>query len=132
MDYLPLLVVAVPALLALVVWLPRWRMGRIVGRRAPPVSGPDGVPGDGLFYFSSPDCWQCRPVTRAVDALAAQGRRVVRVDISHSAELAQRFGVRQVPAVIAVEDGRVTRVWVGPRSARGLARCYDLPAGREG
>jgi len=124
LEYLPLLILMVAGLLALALWLPRWRMLRTVGRPAPDLTDLS-CPGakaidDGFYYFFSPRCSHCRPVALALDRLVARGARVVRVDVTQTCDVARRFGVREIPAVVAVEHGHIARVLVGARAARSL------------
>jgi thiol-disulfide isomerase/thioredoxin len=133
LEYLPLFVVLVASLLALAVWVPRWRMLRTVGRRAPDLSDVTCACAEaideGLYYFFSPSCGHCKPVSQALDRLAARGTRVVRVDVSQVCDVPRRFGVREVPAVIAIENGHIARVLVGPQLTRVLApRDASRPA----
>lgn len=125
-EYVPLFVLAAIAALVLAVWMPRWRMLRTVGRPAPDLQGvtcacADEAGPDALYFFFSPHCGRCRAVSEALDRLAARGVTVVRVDVTlRGCDVPRRFGVREVPAVVAVEKGRVARVLVGPQVARAL------------
>jgi thiol-disulfide isomerase/thioredoxin len=126
LDYLPYFVLAAIAALMLAVWVPRWRMLRTVGRPAPDLQGvscacADEAGRDALYFFFSPHCGRCRAVGEALDRLAARGTTVVRVDVTaQECDVPRRFGVREVPAVVAIEQGRVARVLVGPQVARAL------------
>jgi hypothetical protein len=124
LDYLPLLILLAIGLLVLAPRLPRWRMRLLVGHPAPELGGLPGQQAggaaDALYFFFSPSCNRCKGVGAAVDRLAAEGRPVVRVDVSVEGGLARRFGVREVPCVVVVEGGRVTRVLAGPGAAGRL------------
>jgi len=130
-EQLPLYVLAVAAGLVLVLWIPRWLMLRRVGRQAPPLGDLACIDAaddeDTLIYFYSPRCSHCRPVAEAVDRLASHGVRVVKVDISSCVTAAHRFGIREIPAVVSVAQGRITRVLVGAYAARALSRPLLTP-----
>lgn len=125
LDYLPVAVILTAALLALAVWVPRWLTLRTIGHAAPDLTGvPGQSPGpaaDGLYYFFSPGCGRCVPLGKALGRSTATCR-LVRVDVSHAPELAQRFAVREVPTLVQVHHGRIVRVLVGPQATRAFVR----------
>jgi hypothetical protein len=73
-----------------------------------------GLEGAGpwLVVVTAPGCARCEPVARRLEDMA-DGRPVVRVDLSRT-PAAARLPVTSVPAVVAVDaDGRVRRAHAG-------------------
>jgi hypothetical protein len=130
-ELIPLIVVAVAGMLFLAQRAPYWRMRARIGRPAPDLRDlfrGRGDRGSVYYYFFSPGCWQCRAMRPAVDRLIARGERVVEVDVSRSCEVARRFGLRMIPALIAVREGRVTEVVAGRPSLPALRRLLGKDA----
>ena len=78
-----------------------------------------------LFYFTSPDCSTCRPMTTVIDRVASEHDNVIKVDISLSHDLAHAFGVMLTPTLILVRDGMVDQVLVGGRSEKKIRQLLD-------
>ena len=59
-----------------------------------------------LLKFSSPTCGMCREVTKRLDSASIE---YTSVDIStdEGMELAQRYGVQHIPAVLLVDSGGI-------------------------
>ncbi len=87
------------------------------GKAAPQLEGKAGrlLTGKGkvLFYFYSPSCRACRPMTPIVRRLAESDRRVLLVDVTQDATTAQKFGVMATPSLVLVEGGRIAEFLVG-------------------
>lgn len=130
-NLLPIIVLMVVLLLVLAFWVPVWLTQLRAGRPAPDLGDiPEGgteTRGRQYFYFYGPRCGQCRQVTPLVEALASRGEKVVKLDITRSQGLAQRFGVRVVPALIRVEGTRLIQVLVGPGLRRRLKAILAAP-----
>ena len=80
-----------------------------------------------LVFFHSPQSGRCRRVEGFV-AQVLQRRRnhdtfeVVRVSVDRRPDLAERFGITQVPVVCVVENRKLRRRIVEPRGCRELER----------
>jgi thioredoxin-like negative regulator of GroEL len=78
-----------------------------------------------LLFFESAHSGRCRRVQGFL-AQVLQRRhnhdtfKLVRVDVDQRPELATRFGVERVPAVLVVEDKRVRLRLESPRGCREL------------
>ena len=126
MDWLPIILLAVMAILGvlqLAVWL---STRRLQGRPAPAVDDllPAGMAAKPLlvFYFYSGHCGPCRQTTPIMEELAGRTGNVVMVDVGADNALSCRFGVTAVPSTIVVHDGQITHALVGRQPARRLAR----------
>ena len=85
----------------------RWR--GIRSRRLERIEPEDvagAADGDIVVQFTHPLCTECRELEKK---LAAEGRRVVMVDVRNRPDLARKYGVALVPTAVAVAaGGRVT------------------------
>jgi thioredoxin 1 len=83
-----------------------------------------------LLFFHAPTSGRCRRAEGHL-AHALQRRRnhatfeLVRVNVEERPELAERFRVDVVPTLLVVEDRRVVRRIVAPRSALELERGLE-------
>lgn len=81
--------------------------------------------------FWAPWCGPCRVLGPLLEHLATEraGAFVLaKVDIDRSPELAERFEVQSVPAVMAFRDGQPTQDFVGARPLPELRRWLDRVA----
>lgn len=69
-----------------------------------------------LIDFSATWCQPCRAIAPLVDQLAVEYQGKVKVtacDIDESPSTAQKFGIRGVPTLVMVKDGKVVGQQVG-------------------
>jgi thioredoxin 1 len=97
------------------------------GKKAPSLDGKAGrmvENGDKLlFYFYSPGCRACKPMTPFIKNMAKRDKKVFPVDISQDMSTAQKFGVMGTPSTVVVETGKIVEFLVGFQSedrVRGL------------
>lgn len=87
------------------------------GKAAPDVDGKAGrMVNNGdkvLFYFYSPGCRACIPMTPVIKNLAKKNRNVFPVDISKDMSMAQKFGVMGTPSTVVIEAGKIKEFLVG-------------------
>jgi thioredoxin 1 len=92
------------------------RIKRQEGKPAPELSGKLGRAARGrdraLFYFYSPGCAPCRPMTPVVRSMRGN---VHAVDITQDMDTARKFGVMATPTTVLVEQGVVQQILVGPQ-----------------
>ena len=77
-------------------------------------------------------CGPCRVLAPVLEtAVADRDGDVVlaKVDVDANPELAERFGIRGIPAVKAFKDGRVVREFVGAQSRGSVDRFLDALLG---
>ena len=94
-----------------------------------------GVGQTELIDFSAEWCGPCRQMQPIVDALAAGGHPVRKVDIDHDKALAARYGVTGIPCFVMLVDGQeVDRVVGGTTRARleQMLQRAAKPAGQGG
>ena len=73
-----------------------------------------------LLDFASPTCGPCQQMIPTVESLEAAGYHVRRVDVTQEPQLAQQFGVTQVPCFVMLVDGREVNRMVGATSREQL------------
>ncbi len=72
-----------------------------------------------LVDFSAPWCGYCRRLGPTIDAVAAaaEGKMIVaKIDIDEAPQLAERFGIMTIPALILFKDGKHSETLVNPAS----------------
>lgn len=87
------------------------------GSAAPQLDGKAGKMMQGqhkaLFYFFSPGCRACKPMTPYVKKMADNNNQVMLVDVSQEMSIAQKFGVMGTPSTVLVKDGKIVEFLVG-------------------
>ena len=83
-----------------------------------------------LVFFFSPQSGRCRRVEGFI-AQVLQRRRnhdtfeLVRVPVDERPDLAEKFGIAEVPTICVVEDRKLRKRIVAPRGCRELERELD-------
>lgn len=81
-----------------------------------------------LVDFWATWCGPCRMIAPHVDALAEEyvGRaKVVKVDVDTEGDLATKYGIMSIPALLFFKDGQVKDQLVGAASKATLASKLD-------
>ena len=77
-------------------------------------------------------CGPCHMVSPILDEIAEERSdelRVVKVNIDEEPELAQRYGVMSIPAMVLFRDGEPAAATVGARPKRALEQALGLSEG---
>lgn len=73
-----------------------------------------------LVKFGADWCGPCKAIAPTLEEVASEGKnKIFEVDVDESPELAQRFNVRGIPALLYFKDSEVKDSFVGvrPKSA---------------
>lgn len=115
-------VVSIVMLVGLFIGFQVFMIRKMQGQRGKPAPALEGKAGKAiargkasLFYFYSPQCGACRPMTPVVKSMAKKQSSVFPVDISRDMATARKFGVMATPTTILVKDGTVAEVLIGPQ-----------------
>lgn len=97
-----------------------WKMSRAKGKDIPELTGKYGKAvkkgGKAVFYFFSPNCRACKPMTPIISELTKKYKNVFKVDISRDMATARSFGVMGTPSLVVVSKGKIDEFLVGPQS----------------
>ena len=81
-----------------------------------------------LVDFYADWCGPCQALTPVIYELASEfeGRAVIaKVNVDEAPALAQRFGVRSIPTLVVLHDGKETERIVGLTTKRALAEKLE-------
>jgi thioredoxin len=68
-----------------------------------------------LFYFSAEWCQPCKTLAPIMEQVA-QTTPVQKVNVDYEPDVITKFGVRNIPTVILVENGQEVRRFTGAKS----------------
>ena len=68
-----------------------------------------------LFYFSAEWCQPCKALGPTMDRVSER-IQIQKINIDYEADVIQKYGVRNIPTVILVENGQEVRRFTGNRS----------------
>lgn len=68
-----------------------------------------------LWYFTADWCAPCKALGPTMNRVAEQ-IQVNKVNIDYEADVVQKYGVRNIPTVVLVENGQEVRRFSGNRS----------------
>lgn len=78
-----------------------------------------------ILYFGATWCGPCQTQGEVVDALKAEGYHVEKYDTDEDSELANEYGINNIPAWVFVEDGRAVFRYVGATDAEQIKSLHE-------
>ncbi len=78
-----------------------------------------------LVDFFGTWCPPCKALAPTIDKIAGDGYRVCKVNVDDHPDLASRFRVNAVPALLVVKGGAVVARFVGVQRERTLKDALD-------
>jgi thioredoxin 1 len=72
-----------------------------------------------LLYFSAGWCGPCRILGPVMDELKSEGIQIQKIDVDANPEIAQQYGIRNIPTVVLTSDGAevIRKVGANPKQA---------------
>jgi thioredoxin 1 len=77
-----------------------------------------------LFYFSAEWCVPCQTLGPIMDQVSTQ-IQVQKFNIDYEADLITKYGVRNIPTVVLVENGQEVRRFTGVKSYNDIIRFIN-------
>jgi thioredoxin 1 len=77
-----------------------------------------------LFYFSAEWCVPCQTLGPIMDQISIQ-IPVQKFNIDYEADLITKYGVRNIPTVVLVENGQEVRRFTGARTYNDIIRFIN-------
>lgn len=76
-----------------------------------------------LIYFSAAWCQPCKTLSPIMEQVGKQVP-VIKVDVDAQKQYATDFGIRNIPTVVLVENGKEVRRFTGVKSLNEIINFY--------
>lgn len=78
-----------------------------------------------ILYFSAPWCGPCKMFKPKMEALKAEGLPIQFIDVDQQPDMAQQYGIRNVPTTIFLNGGTETNRAIGVKSKDEIKSLYN-------
>lgn len=80
-----------------------------------------------LIDFYADWCGPCRMLAPVIEEVKKEnnGITVVKVNVDEQPDVANQYGVRSIPTLVAVRDGKVIKQVVGFRSKNDIVKMFQ-------
>ena len=78
-----------------------------------------------ILYFSAPWCGPCKMFKPKMEALKAEGLPIQFIDVDQQPDMAQQYGIRNVPTIVFVNGGAETNRVIGVKSKEEIRGLYN-------
>jgi thioredoxin 1 len=78
-----------------------------------------------ILYFSGTWCGPCKMFKPKMEALKAEGLPIQFIDVDQQPDMAQQYGIRNVPTTVFVNNGTETNRVIGVKSKEEILSLYN-------
>jgi len=77
-----------------------------------------------ILYFSSTSCVPCQTLSPIVESLSNQ-INYRKIDVNQNPDMSIKYGIRNIPTLVLVENGEVKGKIVGIHSKENILNFYN-------
>ncbi len=77
-----------------------------------------------ILYFSAKWCQPCKMLSPTMESLSGQ-INYIKIDVDSDTELSTKYGVRNIPTLILLENGEVKNRVTGVQSEQQIINFYN-------
>ena len=78
-----------------------------------------------LIYFSAKWCGPCKMLGPVMEELSSEGVNIQKIDVDSNPEMAQQYGVRNIPTVVLTSNGAEVMRKVGANPKQAYLDMYN-------
>ena len=77
-----------------------------------------------IFYFSAPWCGPCKTLAPIMESLSGQ-INYEKIDVDNNQDLSIKYGVRNIPTLVLVEEGKAKDKLVGAHAPERILDFWN-------
>jgi len=78
-----------------------------------------------ILYFSGAWCGPCKIFKPKMESLKSEGLPIQFIDVDQQPDIAQKYGIRNVPTTVFVNNGVETNRVIGVKSKEEILSLYN-------